>query len=141
MLVSRATLLFIILLSFLFFSFLAIPVNAAPLSPNPDIGCTVSVAGFDGVPSFGCLAQVIVNVIQWAYGFSLLAAMGYFIFGGITFMMAQDDKGIKSGRDKLVWAVLGFVFIVISFLLVRVIFMFLGLPDIINNFSLFVPKK
>jgi hypothetical protein len=73
--------------------------------------------------------------------FSLFVPMGYFIFGGITFMMAQDDKGIKSGRDKLVWAVLGFVFIVISFLLVRVIFMFLGLPDIINNFSLFVPKK
>lgn len=121
-----------------FFVLLSSSVFAETIGANPDIGCRIEIDGFNGVPTIGCLAQVIVNVVQWAYGFSLIAGMAYFIFGGITFMMAQDEKGIKSGRDKMIWAIFGFVFIVVSFLLVRVVFLLLGLPDLTQNFSLFV---
>lgn len=122
----------------LFLSYPLSTVSAATIKEDLDNGCRISIAGFEGVPTIGCLAQVIVNVVQWAYGFSLIAGMAYFIFGGITFMMAQDEKGIKAGRDKMVWALFGFVFIVVSFLLVRVALLLLGFPDLINNFGLFV---
>ncbi len=138
---SRATLAkltFSLWLSLIFFCAPQITF-AALIKEDPDIGCRISINSVDAL-SFGCLAQMIVNAVQWAYGFSLLAGMGYFIFGGITFMMAADEKGIKAGRDKMIWAVLGFVFIVVSFLIVRVILLLLGIPDLLNNFSLFVPS-
>lgn len=118
-----------------------ISVFADTLTENTNIGCRIAIESFTDVPSLGCLAQVVVNGVQWAYGFSLIAGMAYFIFGGITFMMAQDEKGIKAGRDKMVWAVFGFIFIVVSFLAVRVFFLLLGFPDLVNNFSLFVPLE
>ncbi len=133
-----SVLLTVFLSSLVCFKLSVLPVFAAPLAPKDDIGCRIEINSFSGVPTLGCMAQVIANVIQWAYGFSLIAGMAYFIFGGITFMMAQDEKGIKSGRDKMIWAILGFVFIVVSFLLVRVVFLLLGLPDLTQNFSLFV---
>lgn len=123
---------------FLFVISHQMPVFAETLSNKPEIGCQVDINSFTGVPTIGCLAQVLVNVVQWALGFSLLAGIGYFIFGGITFMMAQDEKGIKAGRDKMMWSIFGFVFIVVSFLLLRFVFLILGFPDMINNFSFFV---
>lgn len=130
----------VLFLLFLFFNFSLSSVFAETLSNKPEIGCQIDINSFTGVPTIGCLAQVLVNVVQWAMGFSLLAGMGYFIFGAITFMMAQDEKGVKAGRDKMVWSVLGFVFIVISFLLIRVVLLLLGFPDIINDFSFFVKR-
>lgn len=108
---------------------------------SEEVGCRTVINGFEGVPTIGCFAEVLVNGVLWAYGFSLIAGVGYFAFGAIQYMFSQDDKGIKAARDRMIWAVLGFVFIIVSFLLVRVGFLLLGLPDITKSFSFFIPQS
>lgn len=135
---TSSLLVFVLLVGLTLFLSSQHPVFADTIKDDADVGCRTSIDGYEGVLTIGCLASVLVNAVRWAYGFSLVAGMAYFIFGGITFMMAQDDKAIKTGRDKMMWAVFGFVFIVVSFLLIRTVLLLLGLPDLVNNFSFFV---
>lgn len=109
----------------------------ALITTNEAQGCNTSLGGQD-VLSLGCAAQIIVNVINLALEFSAVVAVLFFLYGAFKFITAGgDDKAIKTGRDLMLYSVIGAGFIMLTFLIINVLTGTLGIPDLIGNFSLY----
>lgn len=114
---------YLILLGLIVFQFLPLMAMAAetgtvnlpdPLSPKETPGST----------SIPVLAGIIIKAILGIVG-SLAFIM--FIYGGFTWMTAAgSEQRVKTGRDILVWAVLGLVVIFASYAILKFVFTALG---------------
>lgn len=80
-----------------------------------------------GIDSVGSLISKILQFLLPLAGVILLFVL---IAGGYDFMMSQGNpEKIKSGRAKITAGIIGFVLLVISYLLVRVISSIFGLGN------------
>lgn len=79
--------------------------------------------------TFDCLPILIAGIINWLLIFAGIIALFFIIFSGIKFLTSQGDpKQVEGARKTLTWAIVGFVLILSSFLIVRTISVITNVP-------------
>lgn len=74
---------------------------------------------------------IISALIPFIYVLAGLALLLMLIVGGFQLMMsAGDPKGVESGKNKVMYAVIGFLIIFLSYWLVQALQVVFGLPKI-----------
>lgn len=73
------------------------------------------------------MVELVVNVTRWLFMISIPVAVALFLYGGYLIMTsggAQDRVG--QGRKVITTAVIGFVIVMVSWLVIRTIFSYLA---------------
>jgi hypothetical protein len=74
---------------------------------------------------------IVSALIPFIYVLAGLALLLMLIVGGFQLMMsAGDPKGVESGRNKVMYALIGFLIIFVSYWLVQILQVVFGLPKI-----------
>lgn len=119
------------------------PTALAVTEDQPN-GCffktSLSYAGPGAVAmSLGCLAQIIINIIDLALSFLGAVALLFLIFGAIKFVISRGDpKALEEAQKTMTYAVLGVVIVLGSFILINIVSTALGYPNILTQFTLFL---
>ena len=75
---------------------------------------------------------IIGRVISQALGIVGSIALLIFVYGGVIWMTAAgNDQQITKGKNILMWATIGIVFIFSSYLLVRFVLESIGAPEVL----------
>lgn len=123
----------IFLLLFLF----PAPVFAGTCGSLSGPGC-VCAPGSNDVPSIGCFAPIIANVINVLFGFVGAAAILFLLYGAMKFIVSRgDQKGLQSARNTMTYAALGTVFILLIYWIVNQVAKYFGLPDLLGSFTFY----
>jgi len=73
------------------------------------------------------VTQVLVNLIQWLLGISAIIAMLALIAGAMRFILAMGkEQEIVKAKSIMLWAIAGFVLIILAFVIVNVVPRVLG---------------
>lgn len=82
------------------------------------------------------VADVISALLPYIYGLAGLAILLYAVYGGFQIMTSQGDpKQMAQGRDKITYAVVGFVVMAVSYLIVQLVGRVLDIQQIIDIFG------
>ena len=74
------------------------------------------------VATLACLPAVFQNLLQGLLIFAGVVALFMILFSGIRLIMAGSDaKATDSARQTLIYAILGLVLILLSFLIINII--------------------
>ncbi len=77
------------------------------------------------------IETLVSGLIPFIYVLAGLALLLMLIVGGFQLMMsAGDPKGVESGRNKVMYALIGFLIIFVSYWLVQILQVIFGLPKI-----------
>lgn len=112
---------------------------------KPDgAGCVLSPKeGYTGpadVPSLACLAQVVVNVINVAFMFLGAVCLIFLLYGALLFVLSRgDQKALQKAQGTMTYAVIGTVFVALSFMAVNFVASSLGISNFLSNFSFYQP--
>lgn len=74
----------------------------------------------DEIPAGGSIENTINSAITWIFGIAGLIAVGYLVFGGITYITG-GAKGAESGKQMITNALVGVVIIGLSYAIVNVV--------------------
>jgi len=103
-----------------FGSTLAVPLVAfaqtiGSTGNNPNVACTPGAA-VSTIQTFICKLNDILSAI-----IPFLIALGivYFVWGVISYVIASDEEAKKSGRDRMIFGIIGLVVIVAVWGIVR----------------------
>ncbi|MBI3559399.1 hypothetical protein HY085_03290 [Candidatus Gottesmanbacteria bacterium] len=144
---------FFIFLLFLFFFFLPLPVLAYNIDlpgctqtvmkpdPNNPNGPPIEIPGISkDVPSLGCLAQIVSNVIGIAFLFLGAVTVLFLLWGAIRFVISRGDpKGIQEAQKTMTYAIIGAVVVLGAFILINMVTTAFGLPNILTSFTFYQP--
>ena len=84
-----------------------------------------------GAWSLLSIEGIVSALIPFIYVLAGLALLLMLIVGGFQLMMsAGDPKGVESGRNKVMYALIGFLIIFVSYWLVQILQVVFGLPKI-----------
>ena len=76
----------------------------------------------------GGLGAVISEALPFVFGAAGIALLIYLVMGGLQMMTSRGDpKAIQGAQAKITNALIGFVIVIISFVLVRLIGQLLGI--------------
>lgn len=79
------------------------------------------------------LQDVFSNVVSIAIGLAGIVFFVMFIVGGFSYLTAGGDTGkVESAKKTLTYAIAGLVLIALSYLILRLISSFTGVPGILN---------
>ncbi len=71
---------------------------------------------------FTTLSSIVTKALPLLFSIAGLLLLAYLLWGGFSYLTAMGDpKKAASGRQRITYAVLGFVIIFISFWLVQII--------------------
>jgi len=77
------------------------------------------------------IGGIISALLPYVFVLAGLALLLMLIIGGFQLMMsAGDPKGVESGRNKVMYALIGFLIIFVSYWLVQILQVVFGLPKI-----------
>jgi hypothetical protein len=80
-----------------------------------------------GIQSEDALPIIIGRVISTILGLTGVIALLMFVYGGVTWMLAQgNDQKVAKAKDIIVWSVLGLVIIFASYSIVGLVIRMLG---------------
>lgn len=104
----------------IFFAFLsfffAIPTYAAP---------AVSVSTGDNPPKLGEMSGILDTVTKYIFPIAGLICVIFVVYGGYMWMMSAGDPArLKQAQGTLTWAIIGLVFLLIVFVLLRALVTF-----------------
>lgn len=100
-------------------------------------GCTLLPGD---VPSLGCLSIVVVNLINVAFLFLGAACLIFLLYGALLFVLSRgDQKALQKARGTMTYAVIGTVFVLLTFMIINTVTYFLGLPSILSSFTFYQP--
>ncbi|OGM59169.1 hypothetical protein A3A75_03045 [Candidatus Woesebacteria bacterium RIFCSPLOWO2_01_FULL_39_10] len=89
--------------------------------------------GLTNICSVGNIVAALLPYIFGIVGFLILI---YIVMGGYQILTSQGDpKGIAAGREKIMYAIVGFIVIFVAFWIVQLVARILNLPPIINVFG------
>ncbi len=92
----------------------------------------------DDVAQLSDLEGVFSRVVGAAIGLAGIVLFIMLLVGGFKYLTAGGEPPkIESARKTLTYAILGIVFIALSFLFLRLIGVFTGVEDILTNFKIF----
>ncbi len=101
-----------------FILFAATPVFAETSSDDPFGTKKVEVTG----AIHGEMASTVVQFINYFLGFLGLLAVTMIIYAGVLFVTAQgDDQQLNKAKKVILWAVVGILIIMLSFVIVNMI--------------------
>ena len=101
-------------------------------------GVTTTVAS--DVPSFGCLAGIVSNIVGKAFLFLGLVTIVFLFVGAIQFIISRGDpKGIEKAQKTMTYAIIGAIVVMGSFILIEIVLKALSLPDLLTGFTLYQP--
>ena len=93
-----------------------------------DSGCLDPVTG---VATLNCIPVVFQNIVNWALFFAAIVAIFFIMFAGMKFLRSGgQEKLIEAARNTLIYAIIGFVVILLSFLIINTISDITGVPCI-----------
>lgn len=100
-------------------------------------GCTCTGDQKD-VPSLGCLAGVIISVINFATAFLASVTAIIFLAGALKYVISRGDpKALESAQKTMTYAIFGFLLVFATFIIINFITTALGLGNILTNFTLY----
>jgi len=80
-----------------------------------------------GVASLSCIWVVISNVINAAIVLSAVVAVFLIVYSGFQYVTSSGDKEkVDNARKRLTYAIIGLVFIFLSFFIIKFISQFTG---------------
>lgn len=86
--------------------------------PECTIGDVATLKGFE------CVFR---NLLQVAASFAILVVFVMLIVGGIKYMTSGGDpKATESAKNTLTYAILGLVFLILAWLILKFIYIFTG---------------
>lgn len=85
----------------------------------------------EGVATLACIPIVVQNIINFLVVFAAVACVFLIIWGGIKLIMSEGDPE-KTGqaRKLIIYALAGFFFILISFVLLNSIAQYTGVRQL-----------
>lgn len=85
----------------------------------------------DGVATLACIPIVLQNIINSLIVIAGIVAVFFIVFAGYKFAMSEGDtEKITSARKTLIYAIVGLVFIFLSFVIINVIAKFTGVEQL-----------
>ena len=88
------------------------------------------------------IGEVISTIIPYIFGAAAIALLIYLIIGGFQFMLSRGDpKASQAAQAMITNAVIGFVIIIIAFLLVQLIGQLFGLGTSSSFGQIFLPVQ
>ncbi len=105
--------------------------------PNPDISNTTSVAVV-GIPNFPFqnIGQILSRAATLVFSFAGLGLLLMLILGGFDFLTsAGDTKKLEQGKQRITYAIVGFIIIFIAFWVVQAVGVVFGLESIGKIFN------
>lgn len=76
----------------------------------------------EGAATLSCLPSLMQVVVFWALAFAGVVALFLVIYSGYKFLTSGGDpKAVDGARKTLTYGILGFVLILLSFLIIDVI--------------------
>jgi len=70
----------------------------------------------------GGAPEIYGRIIRFLLGFAGVGALAFFVIGGITLLMSRGNaEKVKSGKDTIVWAIVGLFVAFTSYILLRFI--------------------
>lgn len=104
---------------------------------NTSIGTGCEIKNGD-VPSLGCLADVIVNIINFALSLVAALTLIFLLLGTFRLVISRGDpKALDSAKKTITYAFLGFFLVFFSALIINFVTGRLGLGNILTNFTLY----
>ncbi len=105
-------------------------------------GGTGGILGIGAVPadvqSLGCLADSITSAIKVGLMFLGALTLLYFIFGAIKFVVSRgDQKALQGAKGTMTYAAIAALLVLGAYTLISLFTNTLGLPDILNTFTLY----
>lgn len=77
------------------------------------------------------IGTIISEVLRYVFVLAGLALLLMLIFGGFQLMTsAGDPKGMEAGKNRVMYAIIGFLIIFASFWLVQILQVIFGLPKV-----------
>lgn len=103
-------------------------------NPWRDSGCIHQTETGAEVARLSCIWPLLSNIINAALVLSVAVALIFIIWSGIQIITANGDPEKISGAKKtLTFAIIGFVFILLSFVIFNGMFGLLGISqDVVN---------
>lgn len=91
--------------------------QAPGITTLEESGCIV-----DGVPTFQCLEVVFGNILILASGLIVLILFIMFVIGSFQYLTsAGNPEKVQKARSTLMWAVVGTVLFLASYLILNII--------------------
>lgn len=85
------------------------------------------------------LQDVFKNIVSVAIGFAGVGFFIMFVIGGFNYLTAGGNpQAVEGARKTLTYAIMGLVFIALSYLILRLIATFTGAQGILN-FTIYQP--
>lgn len=92
--------------------------------------CIEKIEGYE-VATIKCILPLFQNIVTAAIIFSGIAAVFMIIFSGFRFIWARGDpKEIEGARATLTFAIVGLLFVLLSFFIIRLLADITGVPCI-----------
>ncbi len=128
----------VIICSFAIFPSFVLAAPSCAGSPDPNQLCNPfeSNSGSKKISSFAQFAIFVLNVFS---GLAGIVSIVYIVFSGFRFITSQgNEETVESAKRGLQWSVIGFVVILLSYIIVLGIskelkFQGLGTPDQLKN--------
>jgi len=87
----------------------------------------------EGVATLKCIPIVIKNVITWALIFAGVVAVIFVIYAGFKFVTSKGDpEQVNNAKKTLTYAIIGLLFILLSFAILNLIATVTGVDQITN---------
>jgi hypothetical protein len=97
--------------------------------PWEESGCIVT-SGESQVASLACIWPLLSNIINVAIAFSGVIALVFILLSGIKIITANgNSEQLSEAKKTLTFAIIGFVFIVLSFTIFNGVFTLLGIDQ------------
>ena len=78
--------------------------------------------GVGAVVTMECILPLFANIIYWLILFAGTVAVFFVIFGGIKLLTSSGDPGkVDSARKTIIWAVVGLIVVISSFMIVNIV--------------------
>lgn len=132
---KKAILLLAVIL-FLAFPPLAFAGSCGKLS-GPGCECAANAPAAD-VPSIGCFAPIVSNVINIALTFAGAVTLLFLLWGALQFVISRGDpKALQNAQKTMTYAVIGIVVVLGSFFIINIFTTAFSIGNILTTFNIF----
>src|SRR3990170_3081780 len=82
------------------------------------------------------LGQIISSLVPYLFVIAGLLLLLYLVFGGFGLMTSRGDpKAVAASRERITFALVGFIIIFVSYWIVQIVGQILGIQDILDIFG------
>jgi hypothetical protein len=98
--------------------------------PGATPGQGVTISGPVGYRAGNTLGEVISNIFPYLFVFAGIGLLLMLIMGGFELLTsAGDPKKLESGRQRITYAIVGFLIVFLAFWLVQLVALIFGITE------------